>query len=60
MGTEPVERGRLAGNVRIDNILLEEAVSVKERREGLTDVKVVPVKGPLLEPRPLTGPVMVL
>jgi hypothetical protein len=57
---EPVERGSLTGNIRIDDILLEEAASGEERGEGGTDIEIVPVKDPLLEPYPLVGPSPVL
>jgi hypothetical protein len=58
--SELVEYCRLIGDVRVDNILLEEAARVEERREGLTDVQIISIEGPLLEPRPSTGPVTVL
>jgi hypothetical protein len=60
VGAEPVERGSLTGNVHIDDVLLKEAAGIKERGEGWTNVEVVPVKDPLLEPYPLTGPGTVL
>ncbi len=60
MCSEPVEYYCLTGDVRIDNILLEEAARVEERREGLTDVQIISIEGPLLEPRLSTGPVTVL
>jgi hypothetical protein len=60
VGAEPVERGSLTGNIYIDDILLKEAAGIKERGEGWTNIEVVPVKDPLLEPYPLTGPGTVL
>ena len=55
-----VEGGRLVGDVYIHDILLEELARIEERREARTDVEVVPIEDPLVEPRPLTGPVAIL
>jgi hypothetical protein len=57
MRPEPGQRCCLVGDVCVDNILLEEPACTEERREERTDVKIVPVKDPLVKPRPLTGPV---
>ena len=59
MHPELVEGGRLVGDVCIDDILLEEPARIEERREARTDVEVVLVEDPLVEPRPLIGPVAI-
>jgi hypothetical protein len=60
MCIEPVEGRCLICNVHIDDIVLKEAASVEEGREGYTDIEVVPVKHPLLKPCLFTGPISIL
>ena len=46
-----VEGSRLISDIYIHDILLKEPAYIKERREARTDIEIVLVEDPLVEPR---------
>ena len=60
MCTELVKSCCLTYNVYIYNILLKEAASIEEEREGYIDVEVVLIEDLLLKPCLYTGLISVL